>query len=189
MMGVSDITVSGLRVRDTMADGLHFNACRRAKVTGFSGTDTGDDGLALVTYYEDAFRFDPASETFAFPNLTDWSNSDFTIKDVEIAGGHANGVRLSGVNGVTLSGLTVRGHKSGSGVMIDSATKASGAGWFYVASRGVRLDQIVVEHCETAFKYWPGRSKRSTTASRRSVSTSPTPPCVIAAIGRCAPNH
>ncbi len=149
MMGVSDITVSLLRVRDSMADGLHFNACRRGTIADYTATNVGDDGLALVTYYDDAFRFDTESETFAFPNLTDWSNSEFRVQNVLTTGGHANGVRLAGVNRAILSGITVRGHDNGSGVIIDSATKRSDAGWYYVASRGVRLEDVLVERCET----------------------------------------
>ena len=86
MMGVSDITVDGLHVEYTMADGLHFNACRRGTVERYSATNTGDDGLALVTYYSPEARFDSASETFSFPALTEWSNTDFDVTDVHVSG-------------------------------------------------------------------------------------------------------
>ena len=86
MLGVSDINISGLRVRDTQADGLHFNACRRAKIANYSASNPGDDGLALVTYYSDAFSFDNSAQTFSFPDLTDWSDADFNITNVTVAG-------------------------------------------------------------------------------------------------------
>lgn len=148
LMGVSDITVAGLRVRDTKADGLHFNACRRAKVTATEVTRPGDDGLALVTYHADTFQFDPQSETFAFPDLTDWSNADTTVDDVYLHDGTANGIRLAGAHRVKMSNVTVRGHKSGSGVIVDSAAPGVEAGWRYVASKHIRLDGITVEECD-----------------------------------------
>lgn len=146
MMGVSDITVDGLHVEDTMADGLHFNACRRGIVENYSATNTGDDSLALVTYYSPQPRYDNASETFSFPALNEWSNTDFDITDVVVNGGGANGMRLAGVNRSTITGVTVGGKSAGAGVMVDSASVASTAGWHYVASRGVRLDALTIEN-------------------------------------------
>lgn len=149
MMGVSAITVDGLHVEYTMADGLHFNACRRGTVERYSATNTGDDGLALVTYYSPEARFDSASETFSFPALTEWSNTDFDVTDVHVSGGAANGVRLAGVNRSTVAAVVVDGISNGAGVMVDSASPDSGAGWHYVASRGVQLDGLTVEDSHT----------------------------------------
>lgn len=147
LMGVSNIRVTDLQVHGTAADGLHFNACRNARVSGYRVTDNGDDGLALVTYYADPPAFDTDSETFAFPALTDWSNSGFRISNISVAGGRANGVRLAGANGVVLSGLTVTGKKAGAGVVVDSAAELD-SDWRYVASRGVRLNDISIDDCE-----------------------------------------
>ena len=149
MMGVSDVTVDGLHVEKTMADGLHFNACRRGTIERFSATNTGDDGLALVTYYSAAAGYDNASETFSFPALGEWSNTDFDVTDVQVSGGAANGVRLAGVNRSTVTGVAVNGVSNGAGVMVDSASIDSGAGWHYVASRGVRLDGLTVADSQT----------------------------------------
>lgn len=149
MMGVSDIDVTNLRVENTMADGLHFNACRRATISGHSATNAGDDGLALVTYYSEEFAFDNEAETFSFPDLTDWSDADFTIRGVTVSGGRANGVRAAGANRVSISGLTVRDKRTGSGVVVDSAARGSDADWLYVATRGLTVDQVDVEGCET----------------------------------------
>lgn len=149
MMGVSDIDVVNLRVDNTMADGLHFNACRRATISGHSATNAGDDGLALVTYYSDEFAFDNDAETFSFPDLTDWSDADFTIRGVTVSGGRANGVRAAGAHRVSINGLTVRDKRSGSGVVVDSAARGSDADWLYVATRGLTIDQVDVEGCET----------------------------------------
>ena len=149
MMGVSDISISGLRVRDTCADGLHFNACRGASIDDYAALNTGDDGLALVTYYSEAFAFDSTAETFSLPTLTDWSDADFTITNVRVTGGKANGVRVAGASGVTIRRLTVVGVHSGSAVMVDSAAVGADVDWNYVASRGLRLEQLAVDSCET----------------------------------------
>jgi hypothetical protein len=123
MLGVSDITVTGLRVADTGADGLHFNACRRARIDDYGAVNTGDDGLALVTYV--------------------------AIGDVSVVGGRANGVRIAGANRVTVGGLRVVGVRSGSAVMLDSAEPGTDVGWNYVASRAVRVDDVSATSCDT----------------------------------------
>ncbi|GAT11181.1 hypothetical protein H7I77_23830 [Mycolicibacterium novocastrense] len=148
MIGVSDIRIAGLQSSDTRADGLHFNACRRATIADYTAVNTGDDGLALVTYQSAAAAYDVGAETFAFPELTDWSNADFWISKITVEGGKANGVRLAGANGVTMTELDARGLRSGAGVMVDSAAAGDDVDWHYVASRNVRLDRIDVDGCE-----------------------------------------
>ena len=148
MMGVSDIEVTGLRVQESRGDGLHFNACQRARVDRLEAIDTGDDGLALVTYHTDDFAFDGAAETFSFPTLTEWSNAQFTVTNVTVQGGQANGVRIAGANGADIRNLGVTGALTGAGVMIDSASPGSDTEWRYVASQGVFLDAIAVQDCE-----------------------------------------
>jgi len=148
MLGVSDITVAGLQVADTGADGMHFNACRQATIDLYSAVDTGDDGLALVTYFDPQFAFDEAAYTFSFPSLTDWSNADFAIKRVSVVGGKANGIRLAGANRVTIGELQVVGVRSGSAVMADSAEPSTDAGWNYVASREVRFTEVIAMNCD-----------------------------------------
>lgn len=148
-IGVSDISVRNMKTHDTAADGLHFNACRRGRISGYTVTNNGDDGLALVTYYSEQPSFDNASQEFAFPELTDWSNTDFKISDVSVSGGRANGVRLAGANGVLLQALTVTEKRTGAGVVTDSAAVISPlTEWRYVASRGLRLDDVTVTNCE-----------------------------------------
>ncbi|MBA4022751.1 MAG: hypothetical protein C0482_10355 [Gordonia sp.] len=152
MMGVSNPTVTGLRVTKTMADGLHFNACRRGKVSDYIATDTGDDALALVTYYSATNGFDNASQTFSLAQLGSWSDADFTISAVTVAGCRANGVRIAGANGATLTDLTIRGAQSAAGVVFDSASPGAAAGWQYAASRAIRLDRVTIENCQTGLQ-------------------------------------
>ncbi|MGE2714633.1 glycosyl hydrolase family 28-related protein [Mycolicibacterium litorale] len=148
MMGASDIEVTGLRVRETRGDGLHFNACQQGRVDDYTANDTGDDGLALVTYYSEEFGFDPAAETFSFPSLNEWSDAQFTATNITVEGGGANGVRLAGANGVEIISFAAKNVRSGAGVMIDSASVGSDTEWNYVASRGVRLAGIGIRDCE-----------------------------------------
>lgn len=149
MFGASNITVAGLRVADSGADGLHFNACRRASVDDYRAVDPGDDGIALVTYFAHQFSFDDSAHTFSFPALTDWSNADFAITNVSVVGGKANGVRIAGANRVSIGGLHADGVRPGSAVMIDSAEPGSDVGWNYVASRDVRIGDVSVANCDT----------------------------------------
>jgi hypothetical protein len=149
MMGVSGIAVTDLRVSDSQADGLHFNACRRAEINGYAAHNTGDDGLALVTYFAQRFAIDSAAHTFSFPALTDWSNADFAIANVRVTGGRANGVRIAGAHRVALGALDVVGARSGSAVLIDSAEPGTDVGWNYVASREVRVANVTAADCDT----------------------------------------
>lgn len=148
MMGVSGIKVDGLTVHDTLADGLHFNACRRGTVHNHRAFNTGDDGLALVTYYSDEFSYNTVAQTFSFPELGEWSNGEFAISNVKVVGGGANGVRLAGADGVRIRWLRVSGKRSGAGVITDSAAPGVDAGWFYVSSRAVRLNRVRIDDCE-----------------------------------------
>lgn len=149
LIGASDIDVADLQAHDTAADGLHFNACRRATVSRHTATNNGDDGLALVTEFSDPPSFNSYEQTFAFPELTEWSNTDFEISDVSVSGGRANGVRFAGANRVLLRRLAVTNKKAGAGVVVDSAAEInSGSAWQYVASRGVRLEDLTVTNCE-----------------------------------------
>ncbi|ROZ83439.1 glycosyl hydrolase family 28-related protein [Gordonia sp. OPL2] len=148
MMGVSDVTVTNVRATDTMADGIHFNACRRGQVRNCTATDTGDDGLALVTYHSETDGFDNDSETFSLAAVGDWSDADFTIADMTVSGGAANGVRLAGAARVTATGISVTGVRTGAGVIVDSAAPDSDTEWKYLASQDVRLTGLTVEDGE-----------------------------------------
>jgi hypothetical protein len=149
MLGTSGITVTGLRVDDSGADGLHFNACRRARIDDVRAVNTGDDGLALVTYFAQRFTFDVAARTFSFPALTNWSNADFVVTNVSVVDGRANGVRIAGAHRVTVGGLNVAAVRSGSAVLVDSAEPGTDVGWDYVASRAVRVDDVTGTNCDT----------------------------------------
>lgn len=148
MIGASNIFVTRLRVAETGADGLHFNACREAKISDYSAVATGDDGLALVTYFGRGFEYDSAEGTFAFSSLTEWSNTDFEINNISVVGGRTNGVRIAGAQRVTIGSLGVVGARSGAAVMIDSAQPGADARWHYPASRSVKVLDLSATDCE-----------------------------------------
>ena len=64
LIGVSDIAITGLRVHGTSADGRISTPVGGRPSMTTPGIDTGDDGLALVTYYSETPLFDDAAQTF-----------------------------------------------------------------------------------------------------------------------------
>ena len=70
IMGCTNVAVHGFAAHSTLADGLHFNACRRITVNGHHAVNTGDDGLAFVTYYDASDIYDSATDgPFNQPSL------------------------------------------------------------------------------------------------------------------------
>ncbi|WP_431237661.1 glycosyl hydrolase family 28-related protein [Mycolicibacterium aichiense] len=152
LIGASDINVAKLLVKNTRGDGLHFHACRKGVIDNYTAINTGDDGLALVSYYTDGFSYDPTSDNFAFSGLGDWSLAGFEATNVTVRGGHANGVRLAGANGVSIERLSISGVHSGAGVICDSSAPGVDTGWHYVASRGIQLKHLDIESCDTGLQ-------------------------------------
>ncbi len=148
-MGVSDVAVNNFRVVDSLADGLHFNACRRVDVNTYCGINNGDDALAFVTYYATEF-FGARGSPFGFPYIGEWSNSDCNVVNVHADGGHADGIRISGSKNINVANVSIK-NKWG-GIQLDSAvTSENGAvGWSYFLSQNVNLSNIIVENCQLA---------------------------------------
>lgn len=82
-------TVIGTRVRSTMADGLHFANCKDARAHNVSTVDTGDDGLAFLSY---------ASST----NYTGGRATNITVKR-----SNSRGIAVIGQSNVTIYGFKV----------------------------------------------------------------------------------
>ena len=147
-LGCSDVRVEGFRVNGTLADALHFNACRRVTVSGHTALDAGDDGLAFVTYHHATDRWaDPAAGPFSQNGLTDWSNTDSHASGIVVRGGRANGCRIAGARNLQLAGLVARS-KDDSGLKVD-AVLADGVNyhWTYIASRGISISDVVADDC------------------------------------------
>jgi hypothetical protein len=151
-MGCSDIYVENFRVARTYADGLHFNACRRIRVSGITGIETGDDTLSFVTYQDDqatnSYSGGPGS--YARANFGDWNSTGSTATDIVAKGGAANGVRLAGAVGVALSNVTVEGKLRA--VISDCGIKEGNKhSWSWLASRGITISNVVGIGCTSGF--------------------------------------
>ncbi|WP_186374874.1 glycoside hydrolase family protein [Kocuria rosea] len=151
-MGCSDVRVVNFRVESTRADALHFNACRRVNVNGHTAIDSGDDGIAFVTYYDPSALYSSQNGPFRQPSLGEWSNTNSQATGIVVKGGTANGLRLSGALNVTVTNLNVNG-KGDSGFAIDSAVaNGSTFNWTYLASRGVSINNVTVDNTPIGFK-------------------------------------
>ena len=151
-MGCSDIDVENFRVTRTYADGLHFNACRRVRVRGVTGIDTGDDTLSFVTYEDDkavnAYSGGPGS--FARADFGEWNNTGSTATDIYAQGGGANGVRLAGAMNVALANVVVEGKLRA--VISDCGKKEGNKhSWSWLASRGITIANVVATDCTSGF--------------------------------------
>lgn len=145
-MGVQDIIVRNLTVRDTLADGLHLNACRRITVDRLTSINTGDDGLAFVTYFqpEAPGALSPFGP-FSSPNHTYSNDCEATLTNIFISGGSADGIRLAGATNVSIDGVQIVAKPIG--VQIDSAVAGGQIGWTYLASRHISLRNISIRDC------------------------------------------
>lgn len=151
-MGCSDIKVENFRITRTYADGLHFNACRRAHVSNVSGIETGDDTLSFVTYEDDnavnAYSGGPGS--YARANFGEWNSNGSTASNIYAEGGTANGVRLAGAINVALSTVTVESKLRA--VISDCGRKEGNKhSWSWLASRGIKISNVVATGCTTGF--------------------------------------
>ncbi len=150
-MGCSDITVRNFTIVRSLADGLHFNACRRVDVDGVDGTETGDDTLAFVTYYSKPFS-GKTGGVFALPDLGEWNNSGSKAVRVRSRGGRANGVRIAGAKDISISDVKVE--KKSCGVIIDAGLIDKTHKWQYLPSRGIKLSDAEISACDTGFYVW-----------------------------------
>lgn len=152
LMGCDSPVVENFRAEDTLADGLHFNCCRRPRLTGYSAVNTGDDSLALVNYYGTSdsptsgiygTQFGPFSQL----TLTEWCSGRGQFSSITADSGSANGVRVAGVFNASLTGITVANKSVG--VIIDSGESGGAFSWTYLASRGVTVSDMAINTCDT----------------------------------------
>jgi hypothetical protein len=151
-MGCDRPRVSNFFVKDCLADGIHFNACRAPRMTGLTAENTGDDGLAFVTYYgaTDA----PTSDIYTGQNgpfsqltLNEWCNGTAQASGITVREGSANGVRIAGMYQGSLSGVSVTGKSSG--IIADSGEAGGSFDWTYLASRGCSVTGAAIDDCST----------------------------------------
>ncbi|SIR63052.1 glycosyl hydrolase family 28-related protein [Williamsia sterculiae] len=147
LLGVSDPKIIGFRAISTLADGLHFNACRRITAMGHTALSCGDDGLAFVTYYDASALWATSDDgPFQTSVLTDWCNSG-AVAAVAVTGGSANGVRIQQARDLAVSSVTVNGKSSG--IIINSSIAGGSIAWTSLASRNVTINSIAIASCDT----------------------------------------
>lgn len=149
-MGCTDVRVSNFRTNDTLADALHFNACRRVRLEGHTAVGAGDDGLALVTYYHATDVAQGTDGPFNTSALGEWNNGFSSFTNVSVSGGSANGVRVAGLYSSALSNVSVR-DKASSGIVVDAGEAGGSHAWTYEASRGVAISNATVNDVDTGF--------------------------------------
>lgn len=145
-MGCKDVTVENPKLYDTWADGVHINACHDGvNVKNATGINTGDDVVAIVTYYHPT---DPGTGPFNSPDITTRNNNGTIITGVKAKGGSANAVRISGAYNVQVS--NVNAVSKTRGVIIDSAiANGTTVGWTYLASKKVQVHSVNAISCST----------------------------------------
>ncbi len=156
LMGCSDIDVQNFQAINTLADGLHFNACRNVNVNGVRGLNNGDDSLAFVNYCDtegQKVRQHYKKGPFALADLGEWSSFGSVVTNVIAWGGRANGVRLAGANNVTLQNINVT--EKSCGIVADCGEKDGNRfSWSYYASRDIVISNLVATRCNTGFFVW-----------------------------------
>lgn len=148
-MGCSDVHVRDFHAESTLADGLHFNACRRVSVDGHTAVNTGDDGLAFVTYYDDTDIWqDAAGGPFNQPSVGAWSNDQSTASNIIVNNSAANGIRLAGSRNVAISSFSING-AAATGVITDAGPSGGTYSWTVQASLGCTVVGGTVNGCDS----------------------------------------
>lgn len=140
-MGCSDPQVVNFKINGTLADGLHFNACRRPKVLGHTAVNPGDDGLAFVTYYDASVIWQSSTGPFNQPSLGTWSNFNGTATGLTVSNTIANGLRVAGSYNLTITDINISDSASGSGITVDSENSSN----VYQASQGIIITGFVLD--------------------------------------------
>lgn len=149
IMGASDVTVTNFTAIGTLADGLHFNADRRVTVDGLVALNTGDDGLAFVTYYDasQTWTYGPTDGPFNQAGLGEWNNGGSMASHISVTGGRANGVRVQGGYDITISDVTVNGKDNG--IQVNSAMATAPGDWTSLASRDIDISDVTISGAQT----------------------------------------
>ena len=149
VMGASDVTVTNFTAVDTLADGLHFNANRRVTVDGLVSQNTGDDGLAFVTYYDPSqpWTYGPGDGPFNQAGVGEWNNGGSVASHITVTGGRASGVRVQGGYDITISDVTVTGKDYG--IQLNSAIASGPGDWTSLASRDIHFSDVTIDDTQT----------------------------------------
>ncbi|MCV7136759.1 hypothetical protein H7J06_27720 [Mycobacterium hodleri] len=149
VMGASDVTVTNFTAIGTLADGLHFNANRRVTVDGLVAQNTGDDGLAFVTYYDPSqpWTYGPGDGPFNQAGVGEWNNGGSVASHITVTGGRASGVRVQGGYDIAIDDVTVTGKDYG--IQLNSAIAAGPGDWTSLASRDIHFSNVTIDDTQT----------------------------------------
>lgn len=149
IMGASDVTVTNFTAIGTKADGLHFNANRRVTLDGLTAQNTGDDGLAFVTYYDPTqqWTYGPTDGPFNQSGLGEWNNGGSVASNITVTGGGASGVRVQGGYDITITNVTVADKEFG--LQINSSMATGPGDWTSLASRNVQISDVTIDGVQT----------------------------------------
>lgn len=145
-VGASDVAVIGTKSIDTLADGLHFNACRRVSVNGHHSLNVGDDGIAFVNYYHATQKWEDAYiGPFWFSGLSEWCSSG-TASAVVVANNRANGFRVQMGKDIEINGISIR-DKDAVGNITTAKLDVSNP-WQSIASENITVKGVTASDCE-----------------------------------------
>ncbi len=136
------LTIQGMRIRDTIADGINFHqGITNSTVTNSELRNTGDDGLAMWSEHQadanDSFTFDTVQDTVFANEMAIYGGQNNSITDSYISdgpdiqgGGYHVGNRFSAV---PLSGTTTIARNTAvrSGSLDPNWQFGVGSMWFY----------------------------------------------------------
>jgi hypothetical protein len=152
-MGVSKLFIESFTADNTRADGLHFNACQHVKVNSHFGIGTGDDALALVTYYHASSiggggtGWATSRTPYNQSSLGEWSNYDVIVGQTTSTDSSTDGVRIAGSYNASINGVQVDG-AIGSGVIIDAGVQDGVSHlWSYLPSKLIKIGTIRANDC------------------------------------------
>lgn len=94
-----DATLTGIRVRDVLADGVDLFNCSGFTLSDVATEQTGDDGVAILDYRDG-------------PRITGG-----TLRNIRVRSSDTRGITLVGPSGVTLDGFSIEDTR-GSGLLI-----------------------------------------------------------------------
>ncbi|MCV7174947.1 glycosyl hydrolase family 28-related protein [Mycolicibacterium sphagni] len=147
LSGASDVAVLGSKINSTMADGLHFNACRRLTVNGHHCYNNGDDGLAFVNYYHATELWqDPTIGPFNQPSLGEWCSTG-SASAVVVKGNRSNGFRVQMCQDLAIGDVMV--DDKDIGFSVTSAQIGDGSDWQSLASNNVTIDNVTIRNTHT----------------------------------------
>ena len=150
--GCSDVRVSFHQADETLADGCHFNACRRVEAGNISGKATGDDTCAFVTYYDAASveTGTPGIAPYAQPSLTEWCGSESHVGTVNCQGSEASALRLAGALDVHVDSVVGQGATQAASA--DGGVSGGDFDWSFLQPRGCSIGLITATACGIGYQ-------------------------------------